>query len=216
MTRLLSLMYSRQSGEDGSERGLERLLAFTDAVVAIAITLIVLPLVDIAADAKTSPSELFGHEGYRFSAAGVTFLVIASLWRRHHLVFERADRYTGSLLSADLVWLAAVVFLPVPTALLFSHAGGDEEAIAVGAYTATLTVAQLAMAFAEIQIDRHCLREGTHPGPRGAWPAWVAAGITAIASALALAGLGTGALWILALNLPAEWVVLELTRRRRI
>ena len=216
MSRILSLAYRRElaESEPGTERGLDRLVAFTDAVVAIAITLIVLPLVDIAAADGATPTALFDHDGSRFAAAAVTFSVVGSLWRGHHVVFERARTYTSPLLTINLVWLAAIVFLPVPTTLLFSNGNRAEEGIAVAVYTATLAVAQLAMAISSVEIDRRCLRTDAERAPRGAWPAWVSVGVTVLASVLALAGLGTSALWFLLLNLPAEWVALELTRRR--
>jgi hypothetical protein len=42
-----------------TERGLDRLVAFTDAVVPIAITLVVLPLVDAATSGAIAPATRF-------------------------------------------------------------------------------------------------------------------------------------------------------------
>lgn len=216
MSRILSVAYSREidAAEPRTERGLDRLVAFTDAVVAIAITLVVLPLVDVAASGDVSPARLLGEDGYRLGAAAVSFSVIGALWRTHHVVFERAVTYTGSLLQVNLVWLAAVVFLPVPTALLFSPGPGDgsQDAV-VGVYAGVLAIAQLASAVSALIIRRRCLPEGVDRGP-AVWLSWATFGITAATAVLAAVGLGTHALFLL-LGLPAEWLWLETSRRRR-
>lgn len=217
MSRLLSVAYSREidAAEPRTERGLDRLVAFTDAVVAIAITLVVLPLVDVAASGEVSLAKLFAEDGYKLGAAAVSFSVIAALWRIHHVVFERAVTYTGGLLQVNLFWLAAVVFLPVPTALLFSSkADGAAEQAVVAVYAGVLAVAQLAIAVCAEIIRRRCLPEGADRG-RFDWLPWATFGITAVTAVLAFAGLGTRALLLLLLGLPAEWIRLETSRRRR-
>ncbi len=217
MSRLLSVAYSREidAAEPRTERGLDRLVAFTDAVVAIAITLVVLPLVDIAAAGDTAPAKLLADNGYKLGAAAISFSVIAALWRTHHVVFERAVTYTGALLQVNLFWLAAVVFLPVPTALLLSPASKSPvEQVVVAVYAAVLAVAQLAIAVSSVIVRKHCLPEGADRG-RFDWLAWATFGITAVTGVLALSGLGTHALFILLLGLPAEWISLEIARRRR-
>ena len=217
MSRILSVAYSREidAAEPRTERGLDRLVAFTDAVVAIAITLVVLPLVDIAASGHIAPAELFATNGYRLGAAAVSFTVIGALWRTHHVVFERAVTYTGSLMQVNLVWLAAIVFLPVPTALLFSPRSHDGSANAVvGVYAGVLAVAQLAIAVSALIIRSRCLPKDADRGAVG-WLSWTSFGITAVTGVLALAGLGTHALFFLLLGLPAEWIQLEVARRRR-
>jgi uncharacterized membrane protein len=217
VSRLLSVAYSREidAAEPRTERGLDRLVAFTDAVVAIAITLVVLPLVDAAASGEVPPATLLHDDGYKLGAAAVSFSVIAALWRTHHVVLERAVTYTGSLLQVNLFWLAAVVFLPVPTALLFSpKADSGSEQVVVAIYAAVLAVAQLAIAVIAVIVRRSCLPKDADRG-RFDWLPWATFGITAVTAVLAFVGLGTHALFILLLGLPAEWLWLELARRRR-
>ena len=103
------------------KRSFERVTAFTDAAVAIALTLLVLPLVDIATDAATGETvwdELSRHRGDLLGFA-VSFLVIAQFWNGHRRLFETLDVYDERLLFLNTLWLLFVVFLPYPTARLF-------------------------------------------------------------------------------------------------
>jgi uncharacterized membrane protein len=107
--------------EEYRKRSLERVTAFTDAAVAIALTLLVLPLVDIATDAATGETvwdELSRHRGDLLGFA-VSFLVIAQFWNGHRRLFETLDVYDERLLFINTLWLLFVVFLPYPTARLF-------------------------------------------------------------------------------------------------
>lgn len=99
--------------------GTARLNAFADAVVAIAITLLVLPLVDIPAEAaSTSLAEAWQNNSAEFFMFLLSFAVIARLWLTHHNLGERMGRADRFALIATLPWLLTVVFLPFPTELL--------------------------------------------------------------------------------------------------
>lgn len=107
-------------------RGLDRLVFFSDAVVAIAITLVVLPLVDSAREVGEHSVGWFlaGNRG-GLIAAGISFVVIATFWRSHHSLFGRATGYTRLLLRMNSAWLAGIVFLPLATVLDVIGTGSD-------------------------------------------------------------------------------------------
>ena len=67
-----------------TERGFDRFVNFSDAVVAIAISLLILPVVDAVNDAAqaatTSAYDFFQENGDRLLAFGLSFVVIASFW----------------------------------------------------------------------------------------------------------------------------------------
>jgi uncharacterized membrane protein len=97
----------------------ERVTAFTDAAVAIALTLLVLPLVETARDSRNIPLHTLVHEhGGDFLAFIVSFLVIGRFWRVHRRLFEVLTHLDEGLTVLNLAWLFGIVFLPVPTALL--------------------------------------------------------------------------------------------------
>jgi uncharacterized membrane protein len=105
----------------GTTRGLERIIFFTDAVVAIAITLLVLPLVEIvpavAGQHEPSiPTLLADHVG-QIGAFVLSFAVIARLWVAHHSLFEHVNGYHAPLLTLNLLWAFTIVLLPLPTAI---------------------------------------------------------------------------------------------------
>ncbi|MGW4125088.1 TMEM175 family protein [Nocardia sp. NPDC004711] len=135
------------SGPDHSERGLERLVFFSDAVVAIAITLIALPLVDSARGvADSSTSKFLADNSYALTAAGISFVVISAFWRDHHRLFERATGYTALLIRVNMLWLIAIVAIPVATVLdVYAH---HDDRLAIGIYVGVII---FAMAVARIE-----------------------------------------------------------------
>jgi uncharacterized membrane protein len=110
----------------GSRRGLERIVVFADAVVAIACTLLVLPLVDLATqDAGEPLDHLLGDHLGEFGAFALSFAVIARLWVAHHRLFERINGYDTMLVRLTLAWLFPVAFLPFPPARTTWPSGWD-------------------------------------------------------------------------------------------
>ncbi|GAA12318.1 TMEM175 family protein [Gordonia alkanivorans] len=103
-----------------SEEGLSRLIAFADAVVAIALTLLVLPLVDIANDLReeTSVAEVVSDHALELTSFFVSFVVIWVLWRQHHRAMEYFRSYDSVLINLTFVWLLTIVVLPFATAMV--------------------------------------------------------------------------------------------------
>ncbi|MBB6396270.1 putative membrane protein [Actinomadura coerulea] len=106
----------------------DRLVLFTDAVVAIAVTLLVLPLVDVvpeAVHAHRRSVEVVTEHLPQIWAFTLSFLVIIRLWFVHHRVFEHVGGYTRALMALNAGWLFAIVVLPFPTEMVASYPGDD-------------------------------------------------------------------------------------------
>jgi len=194
-----------------TERGLERLIFFSDAVVAIAITLIALPLVDSAREvANESTSKFLSDNSYALTAAAISFAVISAFWREHHSLFERATGYTPLLLRVNMFWLVGIVALPVASVLdVYSH----RDPLAAGIYLIAVTFTMIVDRLEELILYRAgLLSDGdrvTRLDLALRWSMVVAAAI-ALVVALTLPSVG---LWSLVLVFAAGQFE-AITRRR--
>ncbi|MDQ6901029.1 MAG: TMEM175 family protein, partial [Candidatus Dormibacteraeota bacterium] len=99
--------------------GVGRVLAFSDGVFAIAITLLVLNI-PIPGAGAARPGQL---EGQLWNvlpnvlAFAWSFLLVGSFWLRHHRLFRNVVLCDGRLLWLNLATLFFVCLLPFPTAL---------------------------------------------------------------------------------------------------
>ena len=108
------------------DHALERLVFFSDAVFAIAITLLVIeihaPHLDHGvpdgahwqALAQLVPS---------FVGYFVSFMVIGLFWMGHHRAFNLAARFDGGILWWNLLLLSVIAFMPFFTAYLSTNMG---------------------------------------------------------------------------------------------
>ena len=139
-----------------TEQGYDRFLYFSDAVVAIAISLLILPVVDAVGDAKAAGDltgiEFFADNGGRLLAFAISFVVIAGFWVGHHRSFEAVTSYTTALVWMNLLWLATIVFLPLPTEILAVDDGADYGARAI--YIGSVFLVSAANVGLEILVDR--------------------------------------------------------------
>jgi uncharacterized membrane protein len=129
-----------------SSLGFERIVFFSDAVYAIVITLLVLPL---TAEIELPESE----EGLARQVLAlwptvltfaVSFLVIGQFWIAHHRTFGHIRHHDPGLLWFNLVALMTVAFMPFPAALLGSHSTAD-DAFPVVFYAGSLTLTSAAL-----------------------------------------------------------------------
>lgn len=123
--------------EQWLERGteLERIIYFSDAVFAIAITLLVL---EIRVTDGLSPQELtaaLGGMWPRYLSYLISFSVIGGYWREHHRTFRYINAYDRRLLSLNLLFLMFVAFLPFPVSLFGEYTG---QKIAVEIYASSI------------------------------------------------------------------------------
>jgi uncharacterized membrane protein len=121
-------------------RELDRIIFFSDAVFAIAITILVL---DIRVPDGLSPTELPAVVlglGPKYISYVISFLVLAVYWQAHHRVFRPIRGYDGMLLWLNFLFLMAVAFLPFPTSLLGEYSG---EQLSVVIYAANAAAASL-------------------------------------------------------------------------
>jgi TMEM175 potassium channel family protein len=155
-----------ESATDRS-RDLERLLTFVDAIAAVAITLLVLPLVDLAGEIHSehqSVADLLRANGDLFWSFGLSFAVIARLWLAQHVLMRPVIQSSRALVTWLILWTVAIVFLPFPTALL--KTGGD-QAVTKVLYIGTLAASSICLAVLAWVIRRNpALHEpGQPPSP---------------------------------------------------
>ncbi len=103
----------------GTERGTERVEAFSDGVFAIAITLLILDVkiphspgmtIDLLLELlRLWPS---------YFALVLSFVMIGIYWANHHYVFKLFEKTDHSLNLLNLLFLLCISFLPFPTAVL--------------------------------------------------------------------------------------------------
>ncbi|WP_182112525.1 MULTISPECIES: TMEM175 family protein [unclassified Actinotalea] len=198
-----------------TDRGLDRLVNFTDAAVAIAITLLVLPLVDVVTDGEQrTVAELLTQEAGTFLAFAISFVVIASFWVGHHRVFEHLQDYSRAMLWANFLWLASIVLIPFTTQLLADD-GTDVPAVnALYISTMIVTTGSILLiewlAVREPELQRAEVR-GSLTLRNGA----VALGLLLVALVLAVVAPRVGMFWLLLLFLADPLARLTGGRRGR-
>jgi uncharacterized membrane protein len=100
---------------------LERLVFFSDAVFAIAITLLALEIRLPAEALKVDDAQLFAEllaNWHAYLAFIISFLVIGSFWISHHRKFRYILRYDNNLLAINLLLLMTIAFMPFPSSVI--------------------------------------------------------------------------------------------------
>jgi len=137
-----------------TERGFDRLVNFSDAVVAIAITLLILPLVDTATDVNDGTIfELLEKDWLKLLVFLISFVVIGRFWLAHHRMYESISGYNTQLLWVNLLWLISIVFLPFPTELIATSGGNNPTTSLL--YVGTMVVTSASLAWQQWIVIRH-------------------------------------------------------------
>jgi TMEM175 potassium channel family protein len=125
-TDSLACMTSERSATSEAARtSIDRLMFFSDAVVAIAITLLA---IDLPVPSSNSAAELGSFVEDHLSeylAFLVSFLVIAQAWRAHHGLYRYVRDTSRALIRPNTLWLLTIVLTPYATRVLY---GGEDLA----------------------------------------------------------------------------------------
>ena len=190
-----------------NDAGFSRLVAFSDAVVAIAITLLVLPLVDVAGTiGSESIGTFLSHSQTKLLAFLLSFAVIGRFWWAQHQVHGRVVAYNSMFVWGMFLWLFGIVFLPFPTELLSASAPSGRGIHAF--YIGTLLVASLGVLIQQAAVVHWpALQEEGHRGEAQMALAVTQVLIMALAFVLAIAvpAVGLWALLLLLLLYPIGW-----------
>jgi len=115
---------------EGNEIEFSRIVAFSDGVFAIAITLLVLNLtIDKGLTGQQLKDALFDNWD-NLVAYGISFAVIGRFWIVHHRFFSEVKAFDGRLLGLNLLYLACVVLIPFSSQVLGDY-GGETPSVVV-------------------------------------------------------------------------------------
>jgi len=122
----------------GQDNTTARLETFSDGVIAIAITLLVLEIHIPGRDEVGGSSDLWNAMGDLWpSYLGylTSFVIIGILWANHHNIFRLIGRTDHWLVMLNTVFLLCIGFLPFTTGLLAEHLTHDGERVATIVYS---------------------------------------------------------------------------------
>jgi|GEM_PF-764198 uncharacterized membrane protein len=100
---------------------LDRLVFFSDAVVAIAITLLVFDLKINKASSDHLTFADFGNSWQKFVAFILSFFIIAIFWKIHHEFYVHIKKINNTLLWYNIAWLLFIVLIPFTSTLISAH-----------------------------------------------------------------------------------------------
>ncbi|GGD97180.1 TMEM175 family protein [Caballeronia grimmiae] len=142
------MLRNRQKSTDaethGAERGLDRLEGFSDAVFAIALTLLIVEIkVPGSPDGPHGYSDLthaMAEQWREYLALLLCYVVIGAYWLQHHYlgrIYAKSDHWFGAI---KLLFLLAIVVIPYPIRVWCFHLGTEFEPVASVTLVASLAL----------------------------------------------------------------------------
>ncbi|EYT54867.1 hypothetical protein H490_0108300 [Leucobacter sp. UCD-THU] len=183
----------------------ERFKAFADAVVAIALTLLILPLMDSVSEVASAGDGAFAwltqHGGQLLNFV-LSFVLIAMFWMIHHRLFSAVDRVTPTLMWLLAAWLLTIVWLPVATAVAGRMDDGDRvaKALYIGSLILTAAMSLVVRLYLRAHPVLHRMERGELRSGLAVDLSLVLLFGAALAAALLIPGVGYYALFVMVLT----------------
>jgi uncharacterized membrane protein len=135
---------NKKGSASNTERdiGLDRLVFFSDAVIAIAITLLALDLrlPDMQAGMVEQLPQFLTALELPLMSFIISFFVIGMFWMAHHRIFLYIRHYDRTLLWINLIFLFLVVSMPFPTSVLANFGNTTLGVILYASVVATIAL----------------------------------------------------------------------------
>ena len=141
--------------------GTNRLESFSDGVMAVAITLLVLAIVPPTLKETSQHSLLYelGRNWPHYLAYVISFMTIGIIWINHHAMITRLRQADHSILILNLLLLLTIGILPFATDLMATYLPADHgQKVAAGVYSGSF----LLMAVGFATLNRHILFSRAH------------------------------------------------------
>jgi uncharacterized membrane protein len=101
----------------------ERLIFFSDAVAAIAMTLLAFTLKVPVGSSDRAILRGLWNDRLSYLEFLISFVVIGGHWRSHHRLFRYLNRLDSRIITLNMVWLLMIVIIPFATELLSGRGG---------------------------------------------------------------------------------------------
>jgi uncharacterized membrane protein len=101
----------------------ERLIFFSDAVAAIAMTLLAFTLKVPVGSSDRAILRGLWNDRLSYLEFMISFVVIGGHWRSHHRLFRYLNRLDSRIITLSMVWLLMIVIIPFATELLSGRGG---------------------------------------------------------------------------------------------
>ena len=112
----------------------ERIAFFSDAVFAIALTLLIIEFNPPIILKNTTEAQLWAQLDslkYKGLALITSFTLIISFWMRHHTLFKHIHNYNKPIIVANMLLLLPIIFFPFITAFLYESINSDNALIII-------------------------------------------------------------------------------------
>lgn len=112
----------------------ERIAFFSDAVFAIAITLLVIEFRAPHVTKETTEPELWKEVvamKYKLVSVILSFSLVINYWIRHHTLFKHIHNYNKQIIIANMVTLLPIIFFPFTTSFLYESLGVNNVAASI-------------------------------------------------------------------------------------
>ena len=147
---------SKAKRREGNEIEFSRIVAFSDGVFAIAITLLVLAL-EVPNDLRDeSLASALWDQREDLLAYALSFAVIGRFWLIHHRFFGEVTAFDGRLLALNIFYLAWIALIPFSSEVLGDYGG---EAAAIVLYAVNLSGVVLTGLWMQASAHRSGLTE---------------------------------------------------------
>jgi uncharacterized membrane protein len=131
-----------------------RLEAFSDGVIAVAVTLLVLNIEVPSPGSGHSLGHELVHQWPTYAAYVTSFITIGIIWINHHAMIGRLGRADHAILMLNLLLLLSIGVLPFGTNLIATYLrAGHGQNLAAAIYAGLF----LAMSLAFVVLNRHIL-----------------------------------------------------------
>ncbi len=124
---------------------IERIAFFSDAVIAIAVTLLIIEIKAPHIESGTSFADQLGqlqHLLPEFISFIISFAIIISQWIKHHELFGKVINYDKRLISLNSYFLFTIAIIPFSTSY-FAHNTSLEFKLPIVVYGASLFILSL-------------------------------------------------------------------------
>jgi uncharacterized membrane protein len=193
------------------EAGVDRIIAFSDGVVAIAITLLILPLTEIDRAEDATLANVAADNQSALFAFALSFAVIANYWTIHHAILRPLRRHNSRFVALNMLWLALIVFLPFPTALIADGVQGGFASLYIGALLA-ISVLNLVLVSYLAQHPELTDSPATLGTRKHTMASWFNIGALVLALIISFFSAAAG-MWALLLLFPAQLIAGRVIRK---